>query len=106
VGRGGLVGVASRAAVARVAAPIAFFLAATVFVLLVRSGLRADGAPVDNGKGGVVAVTTGQQQARVRGGDTLERIAKRYGTSVPELRRLNPGIDAVGLRVGQTIRVK
>jgi LysM repeat protein len=53
-----------------------------------------------------VAGTTGQQQVRIRGGDTLERIARRYGTSVTELRRLNPGIDAVGLNVGQTIRVK
>ena len=90
---------------ARVAAPVAFLLAATVLVLLVRSGLHADGAPA-GGRDGIVAVTTGQQQVRIRGGDTLERIARRYGTSVTELRRLNPGIDAVGLNVGQTIRVK
>ena len=95
----------SRASVARIAAPVAFLLAATVLVLLLRSGLKAGDTPA-GGKGGVVAVTSGQQEARIRRGDTLERIARRYGTSVAELRRLNPGVDAVGLRVGQTIRVK
>lgn len=91
---------------ARVAAPVAFLLAATVLVLLVRSGLQSNDTPAGGSRGGAVAVTTGQQEARLRSGDTLERIARRYGTSVAELRRLNPGIDAVGLRVGQTIRVK
>ena len=97
---------ASRLAIARVAAPVAFLLAATILVLLVRSGLRANDAPAGASTGDAVAVTSGQQQATIRSGDTLERIARRYDTSVAELRRLNPGIDAVGLRVGQTIRVK
>ena len=45
VGRGGLVAVPSRASVARIAAPVAFLLAATVLVLLVRSGLNSGDTP-------------------------------------------------------------
>lgn len=93
----------SRAAVARVAAPVAFLLAVTVVVLLVRAGLR-EGRPSSDGP--VVAVTTGEQVYVVRGGDTLEAIAARFGTTSGELERLNPGIDPVGLRVGLRLRVK
>lgn len=93
----------SRAAVARVAAPVAFLLAATIVVLLVRSGLsEGPSTPA----GGVVAVTTGEQTYVVRKGDTLEAIAARYGTTTSELTRLNPGIDPVELRVGSRLRVK
>ncbi|MGI6552413.1 MAG: LysM peptidoglycan-binding domain-containing protein [Clostridia bacterium] len=40
---------------------------------------------------------------RVKPGDTLSRIARETGTTVAALRRLNPGIDANNLRVGQQI---
>jgi LysM repeat protein len=95
----------SRATVARVAAPLAFLLAATVAVLLVRAGLRENDAPAGS-TGDVVAVTTGQQHVTVRRGDTLQSIAAKSGTSVAELRRLNPGVDPAALQVGLTIRVK
>ena len=96
---------ADRATVARVAAPVAFLVAATVAVVLVRAGLREDDAP-GGSTGGVVAVTTGQQHVTVRRGDTLQSIAARSETSVAELRRLNPGLDPSALQVGVTIRVK
>ena len=41
----------------------------------------------------------------VASGDTLGGIADKYGTTVDELLRLNPGVDPTGLRVGQKIRV-
>jgi murein DD-endopeptidase MepM/ murein hydrolase activator NlpD len=41
----------------------------------------------------------------VRFGDTLSRIANRYGLSLPELLRLNPGLDAARLVVGTQLRV-
>lgn len=94
----------SRVSVARVAAPIAFLLAVTIVVLLVRSGLRE--GQVSPGGSGVVAVTTGEQVYVVRTGDTLEAIAARFGTTARELERLNPGIDPVQLRVGRRLRVK
>lgn len=46
-----------------------------------------------------------KQYHKVRSGDNLSKIAKRYGTNVAKLRRLNPGLsDAI--RPGQSIRVK
>jgi hypothetical protein len=94
----------NRAAVARVAAPVAFLLAVTIVVLLVRAGLHEGEAP--SGGGAVVAVTTGEQVYVVRKGDTLEEIASRFGTTSSELERLNPGVDPVELRVGLRLRVK
>ena len=94
-----------RTEIARIAAPAAFLLAATIAVLLVRSGLREGDAPAvaDNPP---VAVTTSEQTVVVRAGDTLEAIAARYGTTVAALRELNPGLDPVGLAVGSRIRVE
>lgn len=89
-------------AAARIAAPLAFLLLVTIAVLLVRAGLRENDVPP-----GPVAVTTGGvTRVVVRRGDTLVRIARRTGTTVASLRRLNPGIDPVQLRPGERIRVR
>lgn len=42
---------------------------------------------------------------RVKRGETLYRLAKRYGVSVEELKKLNGIKEVKGLRVGQEIRV-
>lgn len=42
----------------------------------------------------------------VKPGDTLFSIATQFGTSVKELRRLNPNIDPAALQVGQTLFVR
>lgn len=42
---------------------------------------------------------------RVRPGDTLGRLAQRFGTTVPELLRWNPEIRADRIRVNQELRV-
>lgn len=42
----------------------------------------------------------------VRNGDTLWDIAQRYDISVGTLTRLNPGLNARDLKVGQAVRVK
>jgi LysM repeat protein len=91
-----------RAKVARVAAPVAFLLAVTVAVLVVRAGLREDeptSRPV------ATAPRTGSATVVVRAGDTLDGIARTTGTTVEAIVRLNPGIDPDALRVGQRIRV-
>ena len=49
--------------------------------------------------------TTGGQYYTVASGDTLGGIAGKYGTTVDELVRLNPGVDPTALHVGQKIRV-
>ena len=91
-----------RAKVARVAAPVAFLLAVTVAVLVVRAGLREDepaSRPV------ATAPQTGAATVVVRAGDTLDGIARTTGTTVEAIVRLNPGIDPEALRVGQRLRV-
>lgn len=50
--------------------------------------------------------TAGRQYYSVRSGDTFGRIAQRYGMSISQLRRLNPGINIDRLSIGQKIRVK
>jgi len=48
---------------------------------------------------------TGGVRYTVRPGDTLSSIARRYDVRRSEIRRLNPGIDARPLRVGDVIRL-
>jgi LysM domain len=116
----------------RVLAPLAFFTAATVLVLLVHSSLNAGtdgespaandrGARTDNrgqqGQGGQASGNQAggrneqqpQQQRRfyrVQEGDTLGAIAAEFGTTVDDLLALNPGIDPVALSPGQRVRVR
>jgi LysM repeat protein len=93
----------SRSTSARIAAPVAFLLAVTIAVLLVRAGLREDEPPVTRGNG-VAAVTPAYYV--VRRGDTLASIAERYDTTVPAIRQLNPDVDPVSLAVGRRLRVR
>jgi LysM repeat protein len=101
---------------ARVVAPVALLVAATIAILLVRDALRtADERSTPTRP----AATTGSRPAsppppapvaapeyyRVRSGDTLTSIAGEYGTTVERLLTLNPGVDPAALTVGQRIRV-
>jgi LysM repeat protein len=103
---------------ARVAAPLAFLVLATLGVVAVRAALQEG----DSAATATVTVTTttetttNEQPAgtttkrrgkfyRVQSGDTLETIAEKHGTTVEALLELNPGIDPVALNIGQRIRV-
>lgn len=120
---------------ARIVAPIAFLLAVTVLVLLVRSALDGSEqvAATDTVATGTEpaetqapaepdepAETEGNQEPppppeteppadatyyTIESGDTLEAIASEHDTTVERLLELNPGIDPVALTVGQRIRV-
>lgn len=106
--------------VARYAAPAAFLLAATVAILLVRSGLDngaastppptspATTAPRTTEPGTTTSGTdpAGAQFYVIKAGDTLAAIAEENETTVEQLLALNPDIDPVALTVGQRIRVK
>jgi len=121
-----------RRELARFGAPAAFLAAATIAVLLIKAGLG--GSAGENTTPSVGALptqatttasksttrvtvtaspsttTTGTTTAggsyyTVESGDTLGGIADKYGTTVEELLRLNPGVDPTGLHVGQKIRV-
>jgi LysM repeat protein len=101
----------------RIAAPVAFFLAATILVVLIQKGLD-DGSTTTSPTTGLPTVstpttseatTTGKKKKkkiyRVKVGDTLESIAAKFDTTVDDLLALNPGIDPLALSPGQKIRV-
>jgi LysM repeat protein len=103
---------------ARVAAPLAFLVLATLGIVAIRSALNespstrpattptvATTAPETGTATTERTATTEGQFYRVQRGDTLESIASRSGTTVERLLELNPGIDPVALRIGQRIRV-
>lgn len=102
---------------ARLAAPLAFFAAATVLVLVVQQGLEAQegnpGVGTTATGGGIATEPVGEtateprriRRYRVRPGDTLESIAARFDTTADTLIDLNPGIDPLALNPGERIRV-
>jgi LysM repeat protein len=100
----------------RYGAPLAFLLAATIAVLLVRSGLNSDAAPTTTSTPTTTTVptltrrtTTPPRQRRfyrLRAGETLSDVAIRFDTSVEQLLVLNPGIEPTNLTVGRRLRVK
>jgi LysM repeat protein len=108
------------ARLARYAAPVAFLAAATVAILLVRSGLENGDATVPPttavatapGSGTTRPGSTGTTSAAgaqfyvIQAGDTLAVIADEHDTTVEQLLALNPDVDPVALTVGQRIRVK
>jgi LysM repeat protein len=111
---------ARRRELQRFAAPAAFLAAATVAVLLIKSGLsgHSSGSPTiptvaTTARKATTATTTGSTTSStgaaryytITTGDTLGSVAVKEGTTVQELLRLNPGIDPTALHVGQRIRV-
>ena len=109
-----------RARLARFGAPAAFLAAATVAILLVRSGLE-NGEPTvpattaavtttagttTTGGPGTTTTAAGAQFYTIQAGDTLAVIADEHDTTVEQLLVLNPDVDPVALTVGQRIRVK
>lgn len=106
---------------ARYAAPAAFLVAATIAILIVRSGLDngdATAPPATTAATTAAPVTTGPTTTRattstegaefyeIQSGDTLAVIADLHDTTVEQLLVLNPDVDPVALTVGQRIRVK
>jgi LysM repeat protein len=101
----------------RIAAPAAFFLAATILVVLIERGLDSSSTETSTTAAPTVTTpattpttgtSTGKQKKqiyRVKAGDTLESIAAKFDSTVDDLLALNPGIDPLALSPGQKIRV-
>ena len=105
----------------RVLAPIAFFVAATILILLVNDAIEdgskpassappADTTNVSTSPSGTGTTTTANGPARrtfyrIKPGDTLETVAAKKDTTVDDLIQLNPNIDPNNLQPGQRIRV-
>ncbi len=49
---------------------------------------------------------TSKKYYTVRKGDTFSKIARRYGKTQTQLKRLNPGININRLKIGQKIRIR
>jgi LysM repeat protein len=117
----------------RYGAPAAFLAAVTIAVILINSGLNSDAGSTTTvrlspttTRAATISTTTklvlttpqattatttetttpGAEYYAVRSGDTLGSVAQKYSTTVDELMTLNPGIDPIGLRIGQKLRVK
>ena len=98
---------------ASLAAPAAFLLGVTIAILLVRSALN-DGSSSPAGETRPAARSNRPrpkppggraQYAVVKAGDTFGTIAARFGLTVKQLERLNPGVKSTSLFIGQKIRV-
>lgn len=70
-----------------------------------RSGLQADGVVGPRTWQALNPWLTGYRTVNVRSGDSLFRIAQRYGSSLRAVEIANPGIDPLQLRIGQQITV-
>jgi LysM repeat protein len=99
---------------ARLVAPLAFFGAATIFILLIQAGLNGGStdtttaSPTVTAPSTTVGTTTGKKKKRVytvKSGDTLESIAAKFNTTVDDLLTLNPDVDPLALSPGDKIRV-
>jgi LysM repeat protein len=101
---------------ARLLAPAAFLAAATVAIVLIRSGLDRNDAPVRSQRPAATRTATGpttttrarppaQGAYTIRAGDTLDQIALAHDTTVERLLELNPRLDPTSLQVGQRIVV-
>jgi LysM repeat protein len=109
--------------VARLGAPLAFFFAAVILVVLVQRALdrqedTSSNASASNTDTTSVTTTPGvtdttdlpracqKRNYRVRPGDTLEVIAARCQTTVDVLLELNPDIDPLALSPGQRVHLR
>jgi LysM repeat protein len=124
VGGGGLVNADKiRIWIARFAAPLAFFFAATVLVILVQRALESDSGEAGTNTTSTEEVDTGEtttageptttvpracrrQRYVVRSGDTLESISARCDVPLADLLELNPNIDPLALNPGDRVRIR
>jgi LysM repeat protein len=106
----------------RLLAPVAFFIAATVLILLIQNALSSNEAPanppttqsapttptttLDTGTAPTETRERRRRFYRVKAGDLLETIAAEFNTSPERLLELNPGIDPQALQVGQRLRIR
>jgi len=109
--------------IARLAAPLAFFFAATVLVILVQRALESDAGEAGTNSTSTEEVDTGPVTTSpnqptalpracrkalyvVRSGDTLESIAAKCEVPLSDMLELNPDIDPLTLNPGDRIRIR
>ncbi len=110
----------------RYVAPAAFLLAATIAILLVRSGLQSGSAPkagttavttaskktvsapttASSGRSTTTKTTSGQKFWTVQAGDTFGVISSKSGVPVATIEQLNPNVKSTSLFIGQKLRLR
>jgi LysM repeat protein len=107
----------------RYVAPAAFLLAATIAILLIRSGLQAGtSAPtttaVVTAPHKAVSTSTNASSGRtkpssstprfwtVQAGDTFGVISTKSGVPVATIEKLNPNVKSTSLFIGQKLRLR
>jgi LysM repeat protein len=106
----------------RYVAPAAFLLAATIAILLIRSGLQAgttsvksDTPTITQPRKTVSSTTTtarttttkaGPRFWTVEAGDTFGVISTKSGVPVETIQQLNPNVKSTSLFIGQKLRLR
>jgi LysM repeat protein len=101
----------------RYAAPAAFLLAATIAILLIRSGLRSGttgktttavvaSTPRRTVSTPTTTITSGPRFWTVHAGDTFAVISAKTGVSVATIERLNPNVKSTSLFIGQRLKLR
>jgi LysM repeat protein len=107
----------------RYAGPAAFLLAATIAILLIRSGLEAGGGPAPTSPpiptvprkriATTTSLTTTAKAKRtaqrfwtVQAGDTFGVISTKSGVPVATIQRLNPNAKSTSLFIGEKLRLR
>jgi LysM repeat protein len=106
----------------RYVAPAAFLLAATIAILLIRSGLQAGtsnpatttaaatqphktvSSPTTTG--GTTTSASGPRFWTVQAGDTFGVISTKSGVPVATIQQLNPNVKSTSLFIGQKLRLR
>jgi LysM repeat protein len=109
----------------RYVAPAAFLLAATIAILLIRSGLQAGtsgtsatpapptatrktvSSPTTTARtGGKTTTAPGPRFWTVQAGDTFGVISTKSGVPVATIQLLNPNVKSTSLFIGQKLRLR
>jgi LysM repeat protein len=105
----------------RYVAPAAFLLAATIAVLLVRSGLQAGTSKPtttvavqtthktvsrSTSTAGTTTTKAGPRFWTVQAGDTFGVISTKSGVPVATIQQLNPTVKSTSLFIGQKLRLR
>ncbi|HEX4678916.1 MAG TPA: LysM peptidoglycan-binding domain-containing protein [Gaiellaceae bacterium] len=111
----------------RYVAPAAFLVAATIAILLIRSGLQAGTSRTtttsavgtqphktvsettttrDTTTGGTTTPASGPRFWTVKAGDTFGVISSKSGVPVATIQQLNPNVKSTSLFIGQKLRLR
>jgi LysM repeat protein len=105
----------------RYVAPAAFLLAATIAVLLIRSGLQAGTSKptttvaaqtthktvsTSTSTAGTTTSKAGPRFWTVQAGDTFGVISTKSGVPVATIQQLNPTVKSTSLFIGQKLRLR